>query len=191
MRHEISIVGRSFAIRPVDTEDAEFILELRLDADLSRYLNPTSPSLEHQQEWLQRYLERDGDYYFIIVDKFNGDCQGTIAIYDLSIETNTAEWGRWIVRPGSTAAIESVLLMYAAAFDVLGLEAVYCRTVAENKRVVSFHASCGLHMVDDKRTVNLRDRTFNVVEQRLERRRWPAVRQNLDRVAARLAERCA
>ena len=34
--------------------------------------------------------------------------------------------------------------MYRLGFEALGLDLLYCRTIAANQRVVSFHTSCGL-----------------------------------------------
>lgn len=43
--------------------------------------------------------------------------------------------------PESLCSTESVCLMYRIAFEVLGLESVYSRTIKDNTSVVSFHDS--------------------------------------------------
>jgi hypothetical protein len=49
-----------------------------------------------------------------------------------------------VLRRDSLAAIESALLIYRFGFDRLGLEEVYCRTLAANRHVVGLHQSLGL-----------------------------------------------
>lgn len=144
MRHELSGIGDAFALRPVTLEDSEFIIELRTNPQLSRHIHATSADPTAQRAWIERYFARPGDYYFIIENRITGRPEGTISIYDQSADGAEAEWGRWILAPGSAAAVESVLLLYRIAFGPLDLGRLFCRTLARNEKVVSFHASCGL-----------------------------------------------
>ncbi len=144
MKHSISISGFSYSLRPAEAEDARFIVELRTGhVDRSRYIHAVSSDISVQESWMRDYYERTGDYYFIVENILTGKPEGLIGIYDLDYDRKTAEWGRWIVMPESVCAIESVYLMYRVAFEVLGLESVYSRTVRENTAVVSFHDSLG------------------------------------------------
>ncbi len=188
MRHELTINGHRYMLRPVDTGDAAFITGLRCNPELNAYINSTSNRIEDQVAWIERYFERPGDWYFIIVDRRTNERDGAIGIYDYEPETRVAEWGRWIVRPGSLAAVESALLIYRAAFEALALRAVFCRTVAENKRVVSFHDSTGVPRRGLlEKHVQIAGCTFDSVEHYLDRKTWESVRPNLDRIAQRFA----
>jgi RimJ/RimL family protein N-acetyltransferase len=192
MRHDIRIRGEAFALRPVETSDAEFIVALRNDPRLSRFMHPTA-SLAEQQAWLESYFARPDDYYFIITDVQTNESLGTIGIYDYEPEMRSALWGRWIIRTGSLAAAESVLLLYRVAFEILGLEMVYALTVATNEHVLSFHAKCGLetHARIPGR-FDLRGEKHDAIEQRLTRSRWPEVEARLVEnaaAAARIARR--
>lgn len=144
MRHEISLDGPAFRIRPVCDSDAEFILRLRTNPILNRFLHSTSNIIDDQLGWLAAYYVRPDDYYFVIERRSSGRPEGVIAIYGIEKQEKCGEWGRWILLPHSLAAIESAMLIYRCAFEVLGLHFVYCRTVAANRSVVSFHDSCGI-----------------------------------------------
>jgi len=144
MLHDIRIDGSLYRLRPVTDGDAALILELRSDPELNRFLHATSGMIVDQLGWLAKYYQREGDYYFAIERRSDGNSEGFVALYDIDWSTKTGEWGRWILRPGSLAAVESAYLIYSVAFDRLGLESVYCRTVAGNVKVVSFHDSCGI-----------------------------------------------
>ena len=188
MRHDIRMRGEAFGLRPVEMGDAAFIVALRTDPKLTRFFPRVSPRVEDQEAWLERYFARPGDYYFIITHAQTGDPEGAVGIYDHDPEARCAEWGRWIIRHGSLAAAESALLVYRVAFELLELEFVYCRTVAANQRVVSFHTNCGLathaylpaHFCFD-------GNAHDAVEQRLTRARWRELEPQLARSAAAAA----
>jgi hypothetical protein len=72
-------------VRLVNEGDAEFIVALRTDPRLSRYIHETSPSIEAQKEWIGNYKKREAqglDYYFMF--SVNGLRQGVARIYDIT-----------------------------------------------------------------------------------------------------------
>lgn len=150
MRHNYILSGNKFRIRPINNDDAQFCIDLRTNQQLNQYLNPTSSILQDQINWLENYYNKNDDYYFVVENIKNNKKEGLIALYDIDKDTNSAEWGRWILRVGSLGAVESALLIYKFAFDYLDLDKVYCRTVENNQKVVSFHDSCG---ITDKKTL--------------------------------------
>lgn len=142
MKHNLALDGFAYRIRPVKTSDAQFIVDVRLeDAERNRFIHRISPDPAEQVAWLERYFERGGDYYFVVENRLTGDREGLIGFYD--VEDGRAEWGRWVMKKGSLAASESVDLLYRAAFDMVGLNELYCRTLELNTSVVSFHDSVG------------------------------------------------
>lgn len=175
-------------MRPLELADAAFILKLRLDPNLNRFIHRTSARLADQETWLRRYLGRGGDWYFVVVDKRTGEREGTIGIYDHEEHANVAEWGRWIIRPGSLASIESAILIYRVAFERLGLNALYCRTVAENAAVVSFHDSSGApRRAHLKAHVEFDGRKLDSVEHFVDQLTWERMKPRLQMIADRLA----
>jgi RimJ/RimL family protein N-acetyltransferase len=191
MRHDLGVEGPGFKLRPVTESDSDFIISLRTDPRLGQFINATSPRREDQIAWLEKYYAREGDYYFLVT-RHDGTPEGAIAIYDIIGEPRNkrGEWGRWILKHGSLAAIESALLIYEVAFDKLHMDMVYCRTVALNKPVISFHASCGLRTHGVVPNNMIRDgKSYDAIEQQLERKDWLDVRANLLAKAARLARR--
>jgi RimJ/RimL family protein N-acetyltransferase len=184
MLHDIVLDGYAFRLRPVTDTDAEFILELRSDPGLNRYLHTTSGKLSDQLHWLEAYYGRQNDYYFVI-ERIEGCApEGVIAVYDIDTDKLTGEWGRWIVRPGSLAGVESAWLIYRCAFERLNLKSVYCRTVADNMQVVSFHDSCGIR---NKKLLpeffNIDNELYDAVEHCLNDFEWEPVNNRLARLA--------
>ncbi|WP_323028821.1 GNAT family N-acetyltransferase [Castellaniella defragrans] len=191
MRHDIHVEGAGFRLRPVADFDAPLISALRSDSELGRFLHPTPPALSQQLAWLAAYYEQPGDYYFVVERIVDGLAEGVIALYSLDEIHQEAEWGRWVLKRGSLAAVESAALIYRCAFHHLALAEVYCRTVADNTRVVAFHDSCGCaerHVLLNH--FELGGRSFDAVEHRVNRDNWcEVVGPHLERLAAKLATR--
>lgn len=142
MKHNYTLDGFAYRLRPIRMSDAAFIVEVRLeDAERNKFIHRISPDPKVQEAWLEKYFEREGDIYFVVENRLTGEREGLIGFYD--IENGKAEWGRWVIRKGSLAAAESVDLLYRIAFDMVGLNELYCRTLEVNTSVVSFHDSVG------------------------------------------------
>lgn len=190
MRHELRMEGCAFGLRPVGQGDSAFIVTLRSGNERARFLHPISPDIRVQEKWVEEYFSRQGDYYFVIERLEPRMNEGLVAIYNVNPLGRCAEWGRWIVRPGSWAAVESALLVYRMGFEVIDLAEIYCRTIVENSSVVSFHDSSGL----EQRAVlpgyfELHGLKYDAVEHVLTRERWPLVREKLVAQAQRIAKR--
>ena len=142
------ILGKNIDLRPVEIEDAEFILALRLDPELNQYISPVENDLEKQREWIKSHRLYSRDFYFIIQNKKQKPV-GTIRVYD--IKDSIFCWGSWIVVPEARryASFESAILLYRFVFLGLGLQATNFDVRKENKRVVNFHSKLGATIFDE------------------------------------------
>jgi len=127
-------------LRTVEVEDAEFILSLRLNDKLSRYLSPTTNSIVQQENWINKYKKREKkgiEYYFVTIDN-QGNKYGLSRIYDF--EDNSFESGSWLFSPDAPKgySILSDLAGRDYGFEVLGFE--YCRfnVKKKNSTVVNY-----------------------------------------------------
>lgn len=142
MKHSYKLEGYCYRLRPIRKTDAQFVIDVRLeDTERNSYIHTISRDIADQITWLDRYFEREGDYYFVIENRISGAAEGLIAFYDVA--DGKAEWGRWVLKKGSLAAAESVYLIYRIAFEQAGLSELCCRTLAENRTVVDFHTNIG------------------------------------------------
>lgn len=135
------IVGKKLILRNVTLEDSEFIVDLRIDPVKSKYLNQTSTLVEDQNEWIRGYQRAHNQAYFIIEN--GSEKIGTLRIYDP--HDYSFCWGSWILKSGSPwdAAIESALMAYAYAIDVLKFREAHFDVRKENIAVWKFHESFG------------------------------------------------
>jgi RimJ/RimL family protein N-acetyltransferase len=188
LHHDYIVEGQAFRLRPYRKGDAEFTVALRTEPGNSKFLNSTSSSVEDQHSWFHTYISRQDDYYFVIERCSNHQAVGTIALYN--VDAASAEWGRWVLQDGSSAAIESTLLLYRFAFDILQLVEIYCRTIQHNIQVVSFHNSCGLKQTENfDQTISLNGQNRRLTEHRLTKADWPQVEQKLSLLSSRLARK--
>jgi len=143
--------GKHLRLRVVRPNDARFILGLRLDERLNRFVSKVDSDIQKQIEWINEYKVRErhgSEYYFIVEDKA-GEAQGTVRLYDF-IEDSFC-WGSWVMKKEapSYAAIESALLVYEFAFYQLGFMKSHFDVRKENARVVDFHKRFGAEIIDE------------------------------------------
>lgn len=140
------IRGKTIFLREILLDDAEFVLNLRTDAEKGNYLSPTLGGIEKQKEFISYYSESLTDFYFLICD-WSWRRLGTIRIYD--IREDSFCWGSWILSKDApkNAAIESALLIYDFAFFALHYSKSHFDVRKENKSVVNFHKHFGARIV--------------------------------------------
>ena len=131
-------------LRPVQMNDAAFIVWLRNLDHAKGNVGDSAADIAGQGAWLANYFKREGDYYFI-VETLGGIPVGTYGIYD--IKGDTAESGRWIIRPGVPAAVPSGILLFDVAFKKLRLREILGRTVASNHQVLSINRKFGFRQI--------------------------------------------
>lgn len=139
------VSGRNINLRDITVDDAEFVLALRTDETKSRFLHKTDPDLQKQIDYIRSYKERTDQWYFIITDK-SGRRLGTVRIYDV-VNNDDFCWGSWMIVDDAprTVALESALLIYDYAFDVLGFSKCHFDVRLGNVRVQRFHEMMGAH----------------------------------------------
>ena len=69
MVYEGILEGRFVNLRPVTKEDAEFILEIRNNPEISKFLPSLNATVDQQQSWIDKQRNDINSYYFIIEDK--------------------------------------------------------------------------------------------------------------------------
>ncbi len=137
-------------VRLVVEEDAPFILKLRTDEKLSRFLHSTDADIEKQVAWIRSYKERERqglDYYFIY--SVNGVPFGVNRIYDITEKQGTA--GSWICRPGTDVehSVASLLILRDILFETLELEFDVFDVRKGNKHVQRMHKMMGARQVGE------------------------------------------
>jgi len=128
-------------IRTVDESDAGFIVALRTDPHLSRYMSGTSVSLDDQVAWIKQYRLREesgSEYYFIALDD-EGNRLGLTRLYNF--DASSFEVGSWIYRRGLPTAIPLLGDLATRDFGFNELNFAYCRfeVLKGNEAVIRYH----------------------------------------------------
>lgn len=132
------IQGTFINLRCVNENDAEFILKLRLDEEKNKFVNKVEDDIKKEREWIKWQREQEGDYFFNIIRKSDETLLGNVSIYNIDEKAKMAELGRWMSYGASIENVESILLAHDFAFEKLGMDCIYTKTLQDNKKVVSF-----------------------------------------------------
>ena len=133
--------------RLVNETDAEFIVKLRTDPYLKRYIGATDGSIEAQKKWIKEYKirEEEGtDYYFIFYK--DGKRIGLNRIYN--INGHSLQTGSWLFShdaPFGSAFIAQVILREIVFIDWgFDYEDAKGGVHVENKNVRRFNKLAGM-----------------------------------------------
>ncbi|MGL5126565.1 MAG: GNAT family N-acetyltransferase [Fusobacteriaceae bacterium] len=149
----IEINGELINLRTVELNDAEFILSLRKDESLNKFISSTSSSLSNQKEWIQKYFERENqkiEYYFMIRTKSSKAC-GTVRLYKIDNLKKECTWGSFMLnsdRPNG-ASYETISLSLNYAFNKLNLEKVFLDVRKENKKAIHIYEKAGFKKISE------------------------------------------
>lgn len=150
--------------RFVEEKDAEFILKLRTDPILSRYLHATDNDVETQRAWIRNYKERERngeDYYFIFFKE--GNPVGLNRVYNIHGTTFTT--GSWVFSQDAPfeSSIAASIMIRELCFEQMGfeLEDGYDGVHVDNKQVFKFNKMIGLketrrYMTEDGEFISMR-----------------------------------
>ena len=145
MIYEKIISGRYVDLRSATLDDAEFTLSIRLDPEIRKCFPPFEGTLETQKAWLTRQMQKDNDYFFVVIEKSTGERIGTISVYDIDFEKRDAETGRLTIKSENPMAnLEAFLLLHKFAFEELSLQKVHGFILSQNKRALDFNRFFGL-----------------------------------------------
>lgn len=109
-------------VRLVREEDAEFIVRLRTNEKLSRFIHATDADVESQIKWIKLYKDREqiGSEYYLLFKNNIGVSQGVYRIYNR--HNDWCVTGSWIFKLDAekTAALKAMIITHEIVFDVLG-----------------------------------------------------------------------
>jgi len=148
----IRLIGKNLTFRYVQEDDAQFILELRLDPRLNKYISKTDSDIRKQIEWIKQYKlrqDRKQEYYFIIIENNNNEKIGTTRIYNFSQNRYTS--GSLIIKKGSPLNyfVEIYQICTDFAFETLGFTECAFANRKANKKIIDFNTRFGACKFDE------------------------------------------
>lgn len=131
-------------VRLVNNEDAEYILNLRTNESLSKFIHRTDNDLEKHLKWMGNYKVRENegrDYYFIYLK--DGHPVGVNRIYN--IFDYYATIGSWICSPSNDTetSLATYFFMLDILFEYLNLDLTVFDVRKNNTHVWKLHKMAG------------------------------------------------
>jgi len=148
-------LGKDFAlekyglqVRFVNEDDAEYIVNLRTNGKLGRFLSVIQNDVEAQKQWIRAYKTREEqglEYYFYYSQ--NGTPVGVNRIYNIKNKTATA--GSWICTPDLPIELPflTLVIIREIFFETLQLETDIFDIRKANKKIIRMHNMMGAHFM--------------------------------------------
>jgi hypothetical protein len=140
LEEDFKLLRYGLSVRLVNEKDAEFILSLRTDQKLSRYLNSTKNDTLTQINWIREYKYRQNkgiEYYFIFLE--DNKPVGLCRIYN--VNTTSFTTGSWIFKDTKhpNSSIFGSIITREIAFDLFPGKELHFDVRKENKKVLAYH----------------------------------------------------
>jgi hypothetical protein len=137
-------------VRLVNEKDANFILQLRTDLRLSKFIHSTDDNINKQIEWIHSYKDREAkglDYYFIY--EYNNSPIGVNRIYNITNTIGTG--GSWVCKPNLDVnqVMGTILIMRDILFETLNKEKDIFDVRKRNVHVIKTHQMMGAKIVGE------------------------------------------
>jgi len=137
---DFSVERYGLIVRLVNEGDAAFIVKLRTNERLGRYLNKTSPNVDDQIEWIKRYKHREsaGEDFYFVFEKPKGISVGLCRIYD--IKEGMFSIGSWLFSPEAPAgaAILADIITREIAFELFPESELQFEVRKQNETVIRY-----------------------------------------------------
>lgn len=145
---EINSFG--LTVRLVDEGDVDYILSLRTNKNLTRFIHQTDDDRAAQIEWIRKYKRREEEgreYYFIYL--LDGQPVGLNRIYNIFEYYGTI--GSWICNPGNETetSLKTYILMFDMMFSHIKLDITLFDVRKMNKHVWKLHKMLGAKSVGE------------------------------------------
>lgn len=134
------ISGEFVDLRIAEVEDAEFTLSVRQNKEKNKYIPQIHTTINQQKEWIQKQIESD-DCYFFVIERKTGERIGTFSLYD--IQDKKAESGRLVMLGNQIESLETGVLFNKFCFETVRMDVVQSEIDAENNAALGYSNQLG------------------------------------------------
>lgn len=138
---DYKLEGKYVTLRSVEESDAEFILSVRNNPRISKYLPPLNVTIEQQREWITKQRADKDSFYFLWLSPTDEPI-GTISLYNM--DGNHSEMGRVCSIGEPAANVEAFVLFLDFVFDYLKLDYTTGWVYEANKSVIALNNAFGM-----------------------------------------------
>ena len=141
-------------VRLVEEDDAEFILNIRLDPELGKYMRNVSNKINRQIKWIREYKKRElqGIEYYFIYSR-NGLPLGVNRMTNIQ---NDSWMGASLIfkkDSGAGTPILATLIQYHIGFEILDKSVHFGDILKGNKKSIKFTKFLGSDLINEDENV--------------------------------------
>ena len=130
--------GNNIYLRPINVNDAEDLLKIRLDEDKNQFVHKVPNDIELEKKWILQQQEAPDDYFFAIIRKKDNSFVGSVGITAIDRKNFSCELGRWMSYGTPVENLESIIRAYDFAYNILCMNNIHTKTMMDNHKVVNF-----------------------------------------------------
>ena len=141
------IPGEGIQLRLLTEHDLALTLAWRnRDEARCQFRHSEKIAMNDHQAWFARQQSLHDRYYFIVENNDGHQAIGQVGIYNIDVQTQSAEVGTFVVAPESAGRglmKRGINTLTDWAFDVLKLTRVTLQVFATNHRAIRLYEACG------------------------------------------------
>ncbi len=146
-------ITKNLYLKEVSVKDLDYILKLRTDKSLSKYLNHTPKNKNKQIEWLNKYFvrrQKNEEFYLIFQINKKKIYKNLGFARIIKLNDSTFHFGGWILQKNTKPwiALECCLSIYEYAFIYLNYKKCLLWINLKNLNVIKYHKSLGAKYVN-------------------------------------------
>ena len=161
--------GEKVKLRALEMSDLDNIMKGWNNFEMRRFLSGAMPMSQNmEREWLESVTKerpwKDGRITLAIEDKKTGEFLGSTGIFDISKQTQRAEFGIAIHNPdnwGKGYGTDATKVMLWIGFQVLGLNSIYLYTASYNERGQKAYEKAGFKKIGTFRQADFMEGQFH------------------------------
>jgi len=161
-------------------------VELRNTPELGKYIHFEKLTPESHEAWLESQLKRGDAINFALIAK--SQFSGTVSLYDIRHGV-TCEYGRLMMPDDGRRvfAVAAEMLCMSFAFEVLGVQNIYCVVAKGNDSVHNFHLKNGWS-IDERydRYDSVNGQDLHLVGMSIQRADWAQSFAKMSRMVKKL-----
>lgn len=153
MKHNYIINTARLKLRQIEYNDLDYVMAWRNQDETRKwFLNNSIIKWEEQLEWYKKYLDNDKDIMFIAEEILNTNSPiGTIALYNIDTDNQTAEFGRIIIGDLESRekgfGLECTNAICDFGFHQLGLKKIRSDVFEDNIRSLKMFKKAGFQVI--------------------------------------------
>ena len=154
LSNDFSLNRYGLNVRMVVEEDAEFILNLRVDPELGNYMRKVSNEVNGQIKWIREYKKRElegVEYYFIY--SRNGLPLGVNRMTNIRKDSWMGASLIFKKDSGAGTPILATLIQYYVGFEILDKSVHFGDQLKSNKKAIRFNKFLGSDFIHEDENV--------------------------------------